>query len=115
MNAWEVCTSTWVNVVLRLGSKGYPPHGHDVLVTACVKGSRKDLFLYDIEKLKNKLEFILGNLNYSDLAAVLGVKEASLEDLVLYVCNQLKKNIDDGLKVSLVEAKIPSGNIRLHC
>lgn len=107
--------SSWVNVILRLGSKGYPIHGHDVLINACVRGSRRGIFLYDIEELKNKLESILGKLNYSDLAVVLDVREASLEDLVLYVCNQLKKIINNDVEVSLVEAKIPSGSIRLYC
>jgi 6-pyruvoyl-tetrahydropterin synthase len=98
-----------------LGKKGYPLHGHDVLVNACIKGQRKGLFLYDIEELKGKLGSILSELNYADLARKLGVEEASLEDLVSYICEKLQKTVGEGLKVSLVEARVPSGSVRLQC
>lgn len=116
MNAtWEVCSSSWVNVTLHLESRGYPPHGHDVLVTACLSGARSGVVLYDLEELKAKLKSILDEVNYSDLAKLTGSREASLEDLVLYVCEKLRERIDDSLKVSYVEAAVPSGLVRIRC
>lgn len=115
MTSWEVCATSWVNVVLRLGSLGYPLHGHDVQVTVCVKGDRKALLLYDIEALKGRLEATVRELNYADLAAALGKEEAAIEDLVEYICAKLRGSLEAGLDLSLVEARIPSGVVRLHC
>ncbi|GAB6148448.1 6-carboxytetrahydropterin synthase [Stetteria hydrogenophila] len=114
MTTWEVCASSWVNVTLKLKSKGYPVHGHDVYVTACLRGSRSGLVLFDIEELRVMLESILSRLHYSDLAESLKLQEASLEDLVYHVYSKLEEQVKGrGLEVSLVEARVPSGTVRL--
>ena len=78
----EVCAERSVSVLIRLESLGYPLHGHDLLVELCYC---HDSARIDVEKIDGILAGILRELDYRLVDDVVGVKEAMVEDLLLYL------------------------------
>ena len=111
---WKVCSASWVNVLLEMPSLGYGLHGHDVLVEACLKAERKGLLVFDIEVLKKELEEILEKINRRKLSKILGSNDSSLEDLALYVCNELILRLSRVGEIS-VRVSVPNGSVEVTC
>jgi 6-pyruvoyl-tetrahydropterin synthase len=111
---WRVCSSSWVNILLEIPSLGYNLHGHDVKVEVCLEGERKGVLVFDIEEIKRVLDNILARLEKRRLSKVLGTKDASLEDLSLYVCRELSLKFKDFKKLK-VKSQVPHGSVEVEC
>jgi len=95
VSSWRVCSRSWVNVLLEIPSMGYGLHGHDVEVEVCLMGERRGVLVFDIEEVKSSLQQLLSRLEKRKLNKVLKVKDASLEDLALYVCREISSRFKD--------------------
>lgn len=111
---WRICSSSWVNILLEMPSLGYSLHGHDVFIEVCLKDERKGILVFDIEVLKNNLREILNKIEKKKLSKVIGSKDSSLEDLALYVCNELILRLKE-IKEVLVRASVPNGSVGVTC
>jgi len=114
---WRVCSSSSLNILLELPSLGYPLHGHDVVVEACISADRRGIVVYDMEALRSMLMEMLDVLDGQRLSHALGLREASLEDLVLDICRRLVARLrPEGLGGTVeVKASVPGGSVSVEC
>ena len=108
---WEVCAWAWTNVTLNLEALGYPPHGHDVKLEACVRAERRGPLSYDIEALRGALEEFARKVRYRSVAEIAG--GGALEDLLEALCSWLEARL--GVRPSRLAARLPWGSVGLEC
>lgn len=108
---WEVCAQAWTNVTLNLEALGYPPHGHDVKLEACVEAERRGPVSFDLEKLRDALEGFAHSVRYRSVGDIAG--GGALEDLLEALCSWLEGRL--GVRPSRLAARLPWGSVNLRC
>ena len=105
---WRYCVSATVSVAMRIEDMGYGLHGHDITVTACFSSRRR----HNIDGLRGLLEETLRPVDHQALWEVLGVSDAMVEDLLLWLEERLGERVKGlGLSLSSLRASLPSGEI----
>ncbi len=108
---WEVCARAWTTVTVDLEALGYPSHGHDVELEACVASDRRGPVAFDLEELRGAVEELAGSIRYRSIKDFAG--GGALEDLLEAACRWLRGRL--GVEPSRLSARLPWGSVSLEC